>query len=79
MQEPHERGRKNGLMDEVTESLRAAGVAYELLGGVVPNPRLSKVYEGIELGRKTGAESRMPQSVARPRRDSITPPCRQCR
>ena len=51
-----ERVRKNGLMDEVTESLRAAGVAYELLGGVVPNPRLSKVYEGIGLGKKTGAD-----------------------
>ncbi len=43
---------KNGLMDAVTQSLKDAGVEYASLGGVVPNPLLSKVYEGIELGKK---------------------------
>jgi alcohol dehydrogenase YqhD (iron-dependent ADH family) len=47
---------KNGLADAVTGSLAKAGVAYEMLGGVVPNPRLSKVYEGIELGKRVGAD-----------------------
>ena len=43
---------KSGLIEEVTESLKNAGVEYELLGGVVPNPHLSKVYEGIEVGKR---------------------------
>lgn len=32
------------------------GVEYELLGGVVPNPHLSKVYEGIEVGKRIEAD-----------------------
>ena len=34
---------KSGLIDRVKASLKASGVAYTELGGVVPNPRLSKV------------------------------------
>ena len=40
------------LIEEVKGVLEAAGLEYVDLGGVVPNPRLSKVYEGIELCRK---------------------------
>ena len=40
------------LLDTVYASLTEAGLAYAPLGGVVPNPRLHKVYEGIELGRR---------------------------
>lgn len=47
---------KNGLMDEVTASLREQNLAYELLGGVVPNPHLSKVHEGIDLGKRMQAD-----------------------
>ena len=47
-----DRVQKNGLMQTVRESLDAEGISYVELGGVVPNPRLSKVYEGIELCRK---------------------------
>lgn len=47
---------KNGLMDEIKASIKEEELAYELLGGVVPNPRLSKVYEGIELGKKMQAD-----------------------
>ena len=47
---------KSGLIGEVTESLKNAGVEYELLGGVVPNPHLSKVYEGIEVGKRIKAD-----------------------
>ncbi|UDM32402.1 iron-containing alcohol dehydrogenase [Lentilactobacillus laojiaonis] len=43
---------KNGLIDEVKESLNQENIKYTLLGGVVPNPQLSKVYEGIELGHQ---------------------------
>ncbi|MBU5308040.1 iron-containing alcohol dehydrogenase [Clostridioides mangenotii] len=44
--------KKSGLLDIVYKSLDDAGVDYINLGGVVPNPRLSKVYEGIELCKK---------------------------
>lgn len=43
---------KNGTLAEVCESLADAGIPYITLGGVVPNPRLSKVYEGIKLCRE---------------------------
>ena len=47
---------KSGLLDRVVESLHAAGVETVLLGGVKPNPRLSLVYEGIDLCRKEGVD-----------------------
>ena len=47
---------KNGLMDEITDSIKKEGLTYEFLGGVVPNPHLSKVYEGIELGKRIQAD-----------------------
>lgn len=43
---------KSGLLGRVTRSLEEAGLAHFELGGVVPNPRDTKVYEGIELCRK---------------------------
>lgn len=48
--------KKSGLLDKVLASLDEAGVSYTELGGVVPNPRLSKVYEGIELARKENVD-----------------------
>lgn len=47
---------KSGLLDRVCASLTDAGIAYITLGGVVPNPRLSKVYEGIDLCRREQAD-----------------------
>ena len=44
--------RRSGLLDKVFAMLSEAGIAYVELGGVVPNPLLSKVYEGIELCRR---------------------------
>lgn len=44
--------KRSGLLDRVAQSLEAAGVAYIQLGGVVPNPRLGLVKEGIALCRK---------------------------
>ncbi len=46
----------NGLMNEILSSVIEADLSYELLGGVVPNPLLSKVYEGIELGKRVQAD-----------------------
>ncbi len=43
---------RTGLMKTVTDAISQAGIEYVKLGGVVPNPRLSTVYEGIELARK---------------------------
>ncbi len=48
--------RESGLLDEVFASLKQADISYIELGGVVPNPRLSKVYEGINLCRKEGVD-----------------------
>ena len=47
---------KSGLLDRVCQSLEAEGIAYIKLGGVVPNPRVSLVREGIELCRKEGVD-----------------------
>lgn len=43
---------RSGLLERIYRSLDAAGISYVSLGGVVPNPRLSLVYEGIRLARK---------------------------
>ncbi len=43
---------RSGLMQRVTDKLDAAGIKYVKLGGAVPNPHLSLVYEGIELCKK---------------------------
>lgn len=43
---------RSGLLNIVREQLRQAGISFVELGGVVPNPMLSKVYEGIDLCRR---------------------------
>ena len=40
---------RSGLLQRITDSLDEAGISYVTLGGVVPNPRLSLVYQGIDL------------------------------
>ncbi|MBS7289147.1 MAG: iron-containing alcohol dehydrogenase [Bacteroidales bacterium] len=47
---------RSGLLDKVYGQLQKAGLAYVSLGGVVPNPRVSKVREGIELCRREGVD-----------------------
>jgi alcohol dehydrogenase YqhD (iron-dependent ADH family) len=47
---------KSGLVDRIKASLKDSGVEWVELDGVRPNPRLSKVYEGIELCRKEKLE-----------------------
>ena len=44
--------RRSGLLDKVFAMLSSAGIYYVELGGVVPNPLLSTVYEGIGLCRR---------------------------
>lgn len=48
--------KRSGLLDRVCDSLRAEGIEYVLLGGVQPNPRDTKIYEGIELCRKENVD-----------------------
>ena len=48
--------RRSGLLDQIEASLDAAGVAHVQLGGVVPNPHLSLVYQGIDLCKKEGVD-----------------------
>ncbi len=47
---------RSGLMQKVTDQFDKAGIPYVKLGGAVPNPRLSLVYEGIELCKKEGID-----------------------
>ena len=47
---------RSGLMKRVTDKLDEAGIKYVMLGGAVPNPHLSLVYEGIELCKKEGVD-----------------------
>ena len=46
----------SGLIDEVSGCLTDAGIDFVTPGGVVPNPRLSKVREGIELCKKENVD-----------------------
>lgn len=48
--------RRSGLLDKVFGLLSDAGIGYVELGGVVPNPLLSKVKEGIGLCRKENVD-----------------------
>ena len=48
--------KRSGLLDRIYGSLDAAGIEYISLGGVVPNPRLSLVYEGIRICEEEGVD-----------------------
>lgn len=47
---------KSGLKQQVVDSLKESGLEVLELGGVVPNPRLSLVKEGIDLVRKQSVD-----------------------
>ena len=47
---------KSGLLDKICGLLRDGGVDFVCLGGVVPNPRLSLVHQGIDLCRQEGVD-----------------------
>ena len=50
----------SGLLDRVHKSLSDAGLSYVDLNGVVPNPRLSLVKEGIRIGRAEDVDFLLP-------------------
>lgn len=47
---------RSGLLARIEAVLKKEGFDYVKLGGAVPNPRLSLVYEGIELCKKEGVD-----------------------
>ena len=47
---------KSGLLDQVNASLEEAGLTYETLGGVKPNPRLSFARAGVKKALDFGAD-----------------------
>ena len=47
---------RSGLLKKVTDLLDREGITYVTLGGAVPNPRLSLVYEGIALCKKENVD-----------------------
>ena len=47
---------RSGLLKRVKDTLDSAGISYVELGGAVPNPHLSLVYEGIELCKKENVD-----------------------
>lgn len=47
---------RSGLIGEIREMLQSAGIQWVELGGVVPNPLVSLVREGVGLCRKEGVD-----------------------
>lgn len=52
--------KRSGVLGRVKASLDQAGIGWTELGGVVPNPRLGLVRQGIELCRKEGVDFLLP-------------------
>ncbi|WP_288313275.1 iron-containing alcohol dehydrogenase [uncultured Selenomonas sp.] len=48
--------KKNGIYDDVVKILAAQGKNVAEIAGVMPNPTLAKLYEGIEIARKHQAD-----------------------
>lgn len=48
--------KKNGLYDDVVSILKNCGKTVSEISGVMPNPTLAKLYEGVEIARKANAD-----------------------
>lgn len=48
--------KKNGIYDEVIKILQESGKNVTEIAGVMPNPTLAKLYEGIEIARNHHAD-----------------------
>lgn len=46
---------RTGLLPRIESYLTGAGLAFQVLGGVKPNPRLSLAREGVRLAKQFGA------------------------
>jgi len=49
--------KKNGLYERVVASLNEHGVSYEELDGIVSNPLLSRVYDGVKISKESGVKA----------------------
>lgn len=49
--------KQTGLYDRVVHSLNSAGIEFEVLGGIVSNPVLSRVYDGIVLAKSKNIQA----------------------
>ena len=47
---------RSGLLNFVRQALEKESISFRELGGVVPNPHLDKVYEGIRMGKAEGTD-----------------------
>jgi len=64
-----DRIKRDGLFDTVCRSLAAKGIAFVECGGIVSNPLISKVREGVALARAHHDRERAEQrQVVRHRR-----------
>ena len=52
--------KRNGIYDEITGALGAAGVEMVDHGGIEPNPRIDSVRKGIDLVKKEGVDVIVP-------------------
>ncbi len=52
--------KESGLLDRVLDSLKKEGIEYFTLGGIKPNPRTDKVYEGIDIVRDNNIDFILP-------------------
>lgn len=48
--------KKNGIYDDVTRILREEGKEVTEVSGVMPNPTIHKLHEGMDIARKAGAD-----------------------
>lgn len=48
--------KRSGLLEKVEHALSDARIMFSELGGVVPNPHLDKVYEGIRIGKSKNVD-----------------------
>jgi alcohol dehydrogenase YqhD (iron-dependent ADH family) len=48
--------KKNGIYDEVIEILKANDKNISEIAGVMPNPTVEKLYEGVEIARKADVD-----------------------
>lgn len=54
---------RSGVLDRAENSLAEAGLSSWTLGGVVPNPHLDKVYEGIRIGKENSIDFLLVASI----------------
>ena len=48
--------KRNGVFDSVVSGIKKAGAKYIELSGVMPNPRIKSVYQGIGICKSEGID-----------------------